>query len=340
MIEKFDRLHGLPDGFFDISTANIRSLFPNPTLIQLDGKDSSFLFISILLHGNEYTGLEVMQKVLADYAHDLPRSILLFVGNVRAAEANRRFLPGQVDYNRCWPGTDLEPSPTSGMMQRVVEIAHGLPLFAAIDIHNNTGKNPHYACITDPSIENQNLAARFNRVGMVFNHYGVCTMAFNDICPAATLECGKPGDPEGITHARRFVEDMLALDELPHKQPTRHALHLVESHLTLNIPDNVSFDFDTDADVDLCFEPDFEDRNFTLFDPHQVFGYTRIERPLSITDTAGHDVTDDIMRVEAGKIYLNNTMMPAMITQDKLVVRQDCLCHLLQDYLPYHETEF
>ena len=90
MIEKFDRLHGLPDGFFDITTANIRSLFPNPTLIQLDGRDPRFLFVSILLHGNEYTGLEVMQKILSDHAHDLPRSILLFIGNVRAAEANRR----------------------------------------------------------------------------------------------------------------------------------------------------------------------------------------------------------------------------------------------------------
>jgi hypothetical protein len=338
MIENFDRMHGLPDGFFDISTANIRSLFPNPTLIHLEGKDPNFLFISILLHGNEYTGLKVMQKVLAEHAHDLPRSILMFVGNVRAAEANRRYLPDQVDYNRCWPGTDQEPSATSQMMQRIVEIAQGLPLLAAIDIHNNTGKNPHYACITDPNMVNQNLAARFNRVGMVFNHRGVCTMAFDGICPAATLECGLPGTPDGIEHACRFVEDMLSLDELPHKQPSRDALHLVESHLTLNIPEHVSFEFDPGADADLRFEPDFEDRNFTLFDPHQVFGYTRVERPLSITDTNGHDVTDDIMRVEQGKIYLNNTMMPAMITRDKLVVRQDCLCHLLQDYLA-HEVE-
>jgi hypothetical protein len=338
MIEKFDRLHGLPDGFFDLTTANIRNLFPNPTLVQLDGRDPQFLFISILLHGNEYTGLEVMQKILAEHAQDLPRSILLFVGNVRAAEANRRYLPDQVDYNRCWPGTDLEPSPTSGMMQRVVEIAHGLPLFAAIDIHNNTGKNPHYACITDPNMQNQNLAARFNRVGMVFNHRGVSTMAFDGICPAITLECGLPGDPQGIEHACRFVEGMLTLDELPHSQPTRHALHLVESHLTLNIPEDVSYAFDPAADADLCFENDFEDRNFTLFDPHQVFGYTRVARPLSITDTDGHDVTDEILRVEEGKIYLNNTLMPAMITRDRLVIRQDCLCHLLQDYL-HHEVE-
>ncbi|MGD2172510.1 MAG: peptidase M14, partial [Gammaproteobacteria bacterium] len=98
MIEAFDRLHALPEGFFDISSANIRDLFPNPTLIHLEGRDPRHLFISILLHGNERTGLDVMQRLLAGQGDDLPCSILLFVGNVRAAEQNMRFLPGQVDY--------------------------------------------------------------------------------------------------------------------------------------------------------------------------------------------------------------------------------------------------
>ena len=339
MSENFDRLHSLPEGFFEIETADLRRLFPNPTLLHLDGEDERHLFVSILLHGNEYTGLKVMQRVLANHAEGLPRSLMLFIGNVRAAEANRRYLPDQVDYNRCWPGTHMEPSPTSQMMQKIVEIAHGLPLFAAVDIHNNTGKNPHYACITDPSMENQNLAARFNRIGMVFNHPGVCTMAFNGICPAATIECGLPGDPAGIEHAIRFVEDLLTLDELPQSQPTRHALHLVESHLSLNIPEHVSFAFDPEADADVRFESDFEDRNFTLFDPHEIFGYTRVARPIVITDSDDHDVTDQVLRIEGDKIFLNNTMMPAMITRDQLVVRQDCLCHLVQDFLPYHDPD-
>src|SRR5210317_985878 len=236
MIENFDRLHGLPDGFFDITTANIRSLFPNPTLIQLDGRDKDFLFVSILLHGNEYTGLRVMQQLLTKYHNELPRSMLLFVGNVRAAEANLRHLPDQVDYNRCWPGTLMEPCPTSQMARRVIEIAHGLPLFAAIDIHNNTGKNPHYACITDPQARNQNLAAKFNRIAMVYKHKGVCTMAFDGICPAATLECGLPGDPKGIEHACRVVEELLTLECLAEEEPAREQLHLVESHLHVHIP--------------------------------------------------------------------------------------------------------
>lgn len=338
MIETFERLHEMPDGFFDIDSANICRLFPHPTLIHLEGRDSRHLFVSILLHGNEVTGLQVIQSLLAGYADGLPRSLLLFIGNVRAAEQNRRFLPGQVDYNRCWPGGDLVDDPSARMMQRVIEIAHGLPLFAAVDIHNNTGRNPHYACITDPRPENQNLAAMFNRVGIVFRQRGVSTMAFNGICPAVTLECGLPGEPSGTEHARRYLEELLLLDELPTRQPTRDELQLVESHLMLRIPEDVSFEFDPDADVDLRFEADFENRNFTLFDPRQVFGYTRLERPLTAIDTDGHDLTHEILRVEQGRIYLNNTLMPAMITRDKLVVRQDCLCHLLQDYLPHEEV--
>jgi len=337
MIEKFDRLHGLPDGFFEITTANIRSLFPNPALVQLDGDDRNFLFVSILLHGNEFTGLEVMQQLLSKYSQGLPRSILLFVGNVRAAEAGLRHLPDQVDFNRCWPGTLMETNPTTQMMHRIIEIAHGLPLFAAIDVHNNTGKNPHYACITDANGANQNLAARFNRIAMVYKHKGVNTMAFDGICPAATLECGLPGDPAGIEHACRLLEDLLMLDQLPQETPSRDSLHLVESHLNVHIPSHVSYEFDTDADVDLKFEQDVETHNFTLMDPQQVLGYTRVDRPLQILDADHHDVTDEVLRVEDGRIYLNQTLMPAMITRDKLVIQQDCWCHLLQDYLPYHE---
>ena len=334
MIQDFDRLHGLPDAFFDITTANIRSLFPKPTLIQIDGTGEGYLFISILLHGNEYTGLRVMQQVLAKQ-RDNQRSILLFIGNVEAAEANLRHLPEQVDYNRTWPGTLMEPNPTTQMMHRIIEIAHGLPLFAAIDIHNNTGRNPHYACITDPSPRNLNLAAKFNRIAMVYAHKGVSTMAFDGICPAATLECGLPGDPQGIEHAARLVEELLVLDAIPDEAPTREQLHLVESHLNVHIPKHISYEFDEAADVDLRFEVDIESHNFKLMDTRQVFGYTRVERPIQILDADQHDVTDEVLRIEEGRIYFNQTLMPAMITRDKLVIQQDCLCHLLQDYLPH-----
>ena len=122
MIELFDRLHGLSEGFSDITTANIRSLFPNPTLVQLDGESDDYLFVSILLHGNEYSGLRVMQHFLQQYADGLPRSILMFVGNVRAAEANLA-LAGELRAPVCAEragGIVFAPGPVAAAIEDIV----------------------------------------------------------------------------------------------------------------------------------------------------------------------------------------------------------------------------
>lgn len=333
MNEQLTILTELPAGFFDVEISQIRDVFPSPTLVKLEGDKSPALFISILLHGNEYSGLKSLQALLAKYQERLPRSVCLFVGNVAAAEANCRLLRGQTDYNRCWPGTEMEPNDTSRMMQQVVAAAMTDGLFAAIDVHNNTGINPHYACMTAVTQDNQHLAAMFNHIGLVFKRpKGVSTMAFDGLCPAVTIECGKPGDETGIKHATELLDGLLHMDHFPQRPISPHDLQLVRSQATLNIPHDVTFDFNLTAQADLTFATGFERKNFTEIKPTEVFAFTRINRPLTITNQQGEDVTDEIMRIENGKVYLNKTMMPAMITLDKRIVRQDCLCYLLVDY--------
>ena len=74
------------------------------------------MFVSVLLHGNEDTGLAAAQEVLRRHlSRELHRSLLLFVGNVAAAAANVRTLPGQADYNRVWvTRASRPPTSTSG----------------------------------------------------------------------------------------------------------------------------------------------------------------------------------------------------------------------------------
>ena len=48
MTEVFDRLHALPDGFFDVELSNIRDVFPRPSLVHLLGEDPRVIFIAIL----------------------------------------------------------------------------------------------------------------------------------------------------------------------------------------------------------------------------------------------------------------------------------------------------
>ncbi len=335
MNNRLSIIHTLPDHFFDVESCNIRTVFPEPTLVHLKGDKPETLFVSILLHGNEYSGLKSLQGLLKKYQQKLPRSLSFFVGNVAAAEANLRVLPGQTDFNRCWPGTEMEPDSISTMMQQVVDEVSARPLFAAIDLHNNNGINPHYACMTDVTLQNQHMAAMFNHIAVYFTRpKGVSTMAFDGVCPALTLECGKPGDALGIQHATELLDALLHLDHFPERAVAAHDLQLVQTHATLYIPDDVSFEFNLTAQADLTFEHGFERRNFTEIKTTDVFAFTRISRPLSIANQQGEDVTDEFIRVENGRIYLNKPMMPAMIAADKTIVRQDCLCYLMSDYQP------
>ena len=68
--------------------------------------------MSVLLHGNEDTGLQAIQQVLRKHAgRPLPRALSIFVGNVAAARHNLRRLDHEPDYNRVWPGTDEADHP-------------------------------------------------------------------------------------------------------------------------------------------------------------------------------------------------------------------------------------
>lgn len=113
----------LPAGFFEAGPGDLNKLLGGPTLFHLKGEREPALFVSVLLHGNEPAGFSAIQRVLAktDYGGGtlkLPRSLILFIGNVAAAEAGLRHLPGQPDYNRIWPGAGAPGTPEHKMMHQ------------------------------------------------------------------------------------------------------------------------------------------------------------------------------------------------------------------------------
>jgi len=87
------RINTIPEGLLDCSPEELITIVPDTTLIELEGRNKTPLFLSVLLHGNEPTGLVVAQNILRQYQQSgLPRSILLFIGNVKAASQGRRRL--------------------------------------------------------------------------------------------------------------------------------------------------------------------------------------------------------------------------------------------------------
>lgn len=331
----FDILEELPSGFLEVSAERIRSICPRPTLLHLPGVRTEPVFVSLLLHGNEDVGLKAVQHVLRERMADgLPRSLSLFVGNVAAAASRLRRLPGQVDYNRVWPGGEHADSPEAEMMLQVVEQMRARNVFASIDLHNNTGTNPHYACVCSTEDRHLHLASLFSRTVVFFTRpRGVQTMAFHPYCPAITCECGKVGDPSGPEHAAAVVEACLKLSEFPHQPIATGDIHLFHTVATVKVPESVSISF-AGPDAELIFPADLDRLNFCEVGPGTEIccRAPHSRASLSVLNEAGVDVQAEYLSVVGNSLRLKKRILPSMLTLDERVIRQDCLCYFMERY--------
>ena len=327
------QLDYLPEGLLEVSSKELHTILPEPTLIHLSGKHAAPLFVSVLLHGNEPTGFMAIQLLLKKYKDkQLPRSLSLFFGNVTAASRNLRRLDNQPDYNRIWPGTELPDCAETEMAQEIVSIMKKRNVFASVDVHNNTGLNPHYACINNLDNQFLQLASLFGRLIVYFiRPKGVQSAAFAQICPAVTLECGRPDQQHGLEHALEFLNSCLRLTELPQHQILAQDIDLFHTVAQVKIDDKVNFSFNQ-VDTDLLLNEDLERMNFTEVPPGTVLGTSKnnATMPLIAKDEYGNDVTDNFFSFQNGELQINRLTMPSMLTLDERVIRQDCLCYLME----------
>jgi hypothetical protein len=284
-----------------------------------------------LLHGNEDTGLAAAQAVLwRHYSRELHRSLLLFVGNVAAAAANVRTLPGQADYNRVWPGTLTPDVPEARMARWVFDYAAARRPFASIDIHNNTGLNPHYTCITRLDPQFIALARLFSRSIVHFERpLGVLAGAFARLCPAITVECGEAGVGTGMAHAVELIEACLSIADFPSHYMVPHDVDLFRTYAIVKIPVHASFSFDG-SPADFRFRSDIDHLNFSELAAGESFGKIgNNDARLVVLRADEFDFADHYFDYREGEIRLMQDVIPAMLTQDPRAIRQDCLCYLM-----------
>ncbi len=323
----------LPEGIYTCRAADLHTILPGPSLFHLPGRRGEPLFVSVLLHGNEDTGWQAAQSILRMYRNrTLPRALSLFVGNVAAARVGVRRLPEQCDYNRIWPGCEDGGTPEHAMAEQIVAAMRARGPFASIDVHNNTGLNPHYACVNSTDPRFLHLARLFSRIVVYFQRpRGVQSMAFAGLCPAVTVECGKPGSLKSDEHAAEFIDACLHLAAYPGGPVPAHDLDLFQTVATVRVVHGRDFRFG-EPGGDICFGRDLEHMNFREVPRGAVWGQLRDARvrPLQVIDDEGRDRFHDYFGVEAGVLTLRRSMMPAMLSCDVEAVRQDCLCYLMQ----------
>ncbi|BDV34007.1 M14 family metallopeptidase [Methylocystis iwaonis] len=321
----------LPAGFLDCPPEKLIDILPGPTLFDFPGHDPRPLFVSTLLHGNEYSGLAAMQCVLRRHIErGLPRSLLFFVGNIRAAAADLRTLPDQLDFNRVWPGTLYPDDPQALQARWIYDYAARRGIFASIDIHNNTGFNPHYACIKKLDPRFIALARLFSRIVVHSQRpVGTHAAAFADLCPAMTVECGKAGAGSATQHAIELVEAALSISHLPDHPPTPHDVDLLRTYAIVKPPKGTSFSFDG-TPADFMFRADIDHLNFSELAPGVSFGKARAGVKLDILPGEGEETAPgEYFDYADGEIRLSRPAIPAMLTVDPRAVELDCLCYLM-----------
>lgn len=323
----------LPAGLLQREASRLHEVLPGPTLLRLPGRrDDAPLFISLLLHGNEVTGWQAMQAILDKYqTTGLPRSIELFIGNVAAAREGKRCLAGQPDYNRIWKGDG--DGPEAVMVRQILEIARQRPPFACIDLHNNTGRNPHYACINRLEARFMHLASLFSRTVVYFiRPDSVLSMAFANLCPAVTIECGRPGEPHGAMHAAEFIDACLHLSEFPAHDVAPHDIDLFHTVAVVKVPAHLSVGTQG-AVADICLPNNLDQLNFCELAPGTVMAHVSPEtvgNGFLAIDEEGLDISERYFVAEESQIRTRSAVMPSMLTMDTAIIKQDCLCYLME----------
>jgi hypothetical protein len=327
-----------PLSLLETDATGLHAVLGGPTLFHLEGRREPALFVSVLMHGNETSGWDAIRHVLRGYLKgdnfDLPRSLSLFVGNTAAAEVCMRHLPEQPDYNRVWPGSETSGTAEHALMKAAVDSMTDREIFASVDVHNNTGRNPHYACVNVLEHQSLHLASMFGRTVVYFvRPRGVASMAMAALGPSVTLECGKVGQQLGVDHAEEYLRACLQLAQIPAHPVANHDIELFHTVAVVRVPADIGFTFD-EAPAAIRFTRQLDSLNFrelpagTLFaecDPLPAM-------PLDVRDEQDHSVAERYFAIEDGRLVTTTPVMPSMLTCDPTVIRQDCLCYLMERY--------
>ncbi|MAF92990.1 MAG: hypothetical protein CL674_17110 [Bdellovibrionaceae bacterium] len=321
----------LPENFVNTRAEDLHKILSGPSLFDLKNAEAdAYVFLSVLLHGNEPTGLKVVQRLLKKYDHQLPFNVLLLVGNVQAAKDKVRYLSDQQDMNRIWNGGDSEMEKWASEVKDYV--ISKKPIWG-LDLHNNTGKNPLYACVNHLHDELFLLAGAFSDKVVYFESpEEALSVSLSEHFPTVTLECGHFADLDGVERSFQYVENLLSKNEIK-EIPYNPNFKLFEVEATVKVRPGLDIYIgDHSEEEAVCFLPHLENLNFEMAKEGSVLGRSREESsPLVIYGVEGEDLHDQYIEYIDGRLQLQADVVPSMISLDPVIIRQDCLGYFMKE---------
>lgn len=306
-----------------------------PTLIRIPGTDARprARLVSTLLHGNEDSGYRAVLDMLRSGEH-YPFDLWIFLGNIRAAHQEgwfaHRYLDGQEDFNRTW-GLNAPTTRMRRCSDAIHEILAAEDLEAAVDIHNNTGLNPYYAIVPDPTQEALRLAATLADTILRWPLRAHTLMeVMSPICPSVSVECGLPALEENRQFAATSLRRFLNITSL--EDSGSLTAHIYEMTHRVIVRPEVPFAFGgvLTEDLDLVLHPGLDHYNFGMLLAGTELGHVPEGggMPLLATDMRGREDTERFFEIRGGALIVTEDITPVMLTTTVQQTRRDCFFYI------------
>ncbi len=326
-MENLKFLDELPTDFFKSSAQGLFKVFDGPTLVHLKSSkknnNKKALFISTLLHGNEHSGIMTLQEFLQD-KKELERDIILFFGNIKAAKYGKRHLDTQPDYNRIW--TSNYP-----FVKKTLDYLKDQEIEACIDLHNNSGNNPCYSCMSKKSVEHYNLAYAFSEKIVYFTDpIEALSVVLSNHWPSITIEAGKSGDPAGIYRTVDFLNRLEKGLDLKKPLTIKPRVFHTVGKIRVDIDDPVTFEEDEFKGDGFLFRDDLETLNFQPLTIDSWLGRSD-KTPIVENYSKNPNKNLDYFEIRNDLIACKKPFIPAMLTHDIEIIYSDCLGYIMEE---------
>ncbi|MFZ9000872.1 MAG: hypothetical protein ACO20H_06185 [Bacteriovoracaceae bacterium] len=328
-MEKLNFVQEIPKNIENISHENILDFFSAPTLMSLDFGKQKWLVVSILLHGNETVGLEVLRNIKSIIkSRPVTKNLAILIGNTGACSQGLRQLPGQMDFNRVW-----SEKGELGFAKDFISWVEDKDIFATIDCHNNTGKNPLYSCVTTTDYSTLYLGSLFSRNLVYFEKpKDVFSRRFGLQAPSVTLECGRSGNPLGLKKCVEFIHDIFHIEELSLSDPSHQNIKIYHTVVRVKVPSDLNVGFGS-GEFDIVFPENIDEYNFTPLTAGEVLAKTNLNKiPLILLNDQDEVVTDQYLKLNGNHICFKKDVVPSMFTKCIDIMKSDSFGYLMEDY--------
>lgn len=307
-----------------------------PTWFRFKGRDRSRCRIwTTLLHGNEPSGARAVHAYLLEGR--VPAvDLVCLIASVHAAKTEpaftHRFLPGQLDLNRCFR------PPFSGqagiLARHVLETLYYIQPEALVDAHNTSGAGPRYSVANGEGPLVRRLAGFMTDTLVVSDlHLGALTEATAALCPSITVEWGGGSDPRADAAAIEGLGRFAEIDYM-RKLPAKNLTVLARpARLELRAGAEVAYSREPASDADVTLHPDLDRYNFSTLPAGRAIGWTRSGSldALCAVDGHGSAAAGDFLSVEDGMLVSRCGFRPLMITTNPEIAAADCLFYAVRD---------